>query len=112
MALVGREPNPPDRLGIVPRDAAAPGIQHPEGDLRLGVPLIGREPNPPDRLGIVLGDAAAFAIHRPEVEPRLGVPLLGGAAHGVNILCRGARPEAEKQPAGHGQKDAPAGHDA
>ena len=77
LALLGREPEPPHRFGVVFWHAFAVVVHDSEVVLRIGIALLGREPEPPHRFGVVFWHAFAVVVHDSEVVLRIGLALLG-----------------------------------
>ena len=74
--LLGRQPVPAYRLGIVLQNPVAGVVHDPEGGLRRSLSLIRRQSIPAYRFSTVLRDAFAKVVIGPEVELRLGVSLI------------------------------------
>ena len=77
VTLLGGQPVPAHRFGVVLEDAASVSVHAPEAELRTGVALLGSQSEPAHGFGIVLENALAQGVHEPEAVLRIGGALLG-----------------------------------
>ena len=76
VALLGSQPEPAHRFGLVLENAPPVGVHDPEVGLGQSVALLGSQPVPAHRFGLVLENALALGVHETEVVLGRSVALL------------------------------------